>query len=71
MAHVICPPFCMPMSHKHPSDSPQKISDIERLRALLRQGAASPPTMTVDANYFDALHERVVKFTHRPKQKAT
>ncbi len=46
----------MPMSHKHPSDS---------LRA------ASPPTMTVDANYFDALHERVVKLTNRPKQKAT
>nr|CUV45401.1 conserved protein of unknown function [Ralstonia solanacearum] len=56
MAHVICPPFFMPMSHKHPSDS---------LRA------ASPPTTPVDANYFDALRERVIKFTHRPKQKAT
>ncbi|MEK0235361.1 hypothetical protein ACI2S5_02795 [Ralstonia nicotianae] len=61
----------MPMSHKHPSDSPQRISDIERLRALLRQGAAPPPTTPVDANYFDALRERVVKFANRPKQKAT
>ncbi|WP_231649608.1 hypothetical protein [Ralstonia syzygii] len=59
------------MSHKHPSDSPQKIGDIERLRALLLQGVASPSTMPVDANYFDALRERVVKFTNRPKQRAT
>ncbi|AGH85753.1 hypothetical protein A3768_0233 [Ralstonia solanacearum] len=38
---------------------------------MLRQGAAPPPTTPVDANYFDALRERVVKFANRPKQKAT
>ncbi|MFV8628456.1 hypothetical protein ACNRDB_03050 [Ralstonia pseudosolanacearum] len=71
MAPVICPLFFMPMSHKRRSDSLSKISDIERLRALLLQGVASPPTMPVDANYFDALRERVIKFTNRPKQRAT
>ncbi|QCX50002.1 hypothetical protein E7Z57_13500 [Ralstonia pseudosolanacearum] len=69
MAPVICPLFFMPMNHKRRSDSPLKISDIERLRSLLLQGVASPPTTPVDANYFDALRERVAKFANRPKQR--
>ncbi|AEG67539.1 hypothetical protein RSPO_c00235 [Ralstonia solanacearum Po82] len=71
MAPVICPPFFIPMSHKHPSNSLLKTSDIERLRSLLLQGVASPPTAPVDANYFDALRERVAKFANRPKQRVT
>ncbi len=71
MAPVICSPFFIPMSHKHPSNSLSKISDIERLRELLRQGAASPPTTPVDANYFEALRERVVKSINGPKQRVT
>ncbi|CCF97654.1 hypothetical protein B7R77_09985 [Ralstonia solanacearum K60] len=71
MAPVICPLFFIPMSHKHPSNSLRKASDIERLRELLRQGAASPPTTPVDANYFDALRERVAKSINGPKQRVT
>ncbi|WP_331844170.1 hypothetical protein [Ralstonia solanacearum] len=59
------------MSHKHPSNSLRKTSDIERLRELLRQGAASSPTTPVDANYFDALRERVAKSINGPKQRVT
>ena len=33
--------------------------DRRRLRGLLLEGAASPPAVTVDADYFDGLRERV------------
>ena len=33
--------------------------DRQRLRSLLLEGAASPPTVTADADYFDRLRDRV------------
>ena len=33
--------------------------DRQRLRGLLLEGAASPPTPAIDAGYFDALRSRV------------
>jgi antitoxin ParD1/3/4 len=33
--------------------------DRQRLRGVLLEGAASPPTAPVDASYFDSLRERV------------
>jgi antitoxin ParD1/3/4 len=39
----------------------RKDADILRLRGMLLQGAASAPTAPVDAGYFAALRERVLK----------
>ena len=33
--------------------------DRQRLRSLLLEGAASPPAITADADYFDRLRDRV------------
>ena len=38
--------------------------DRERLRALLLEGAASPPTDPVDDAYFDELRSRVTRHEH-------
>ena len=37
----------------------RKDEDRQRLRALLLQGAASPPAVTADADYFGRLRDRV------------
>ena len=37
----------------------RKDRDRQRLRALLLEGAASPPAATADAEYFDRLRGRV------------
>ena len=37
----------------------RKDRDRQRLRGLLLEGAASPPTVTADADYFDRLRSRV------------
>lgn len=37
----------------------RKERDRERLRRLLLEGAASPPTAPADAAFFDELRERV------------
>jgi antitoxin ParD1/3/4 len=37
----------------------RKDQDIQQLRTLLLAGAASRPTAPADADYFDALRERV------------
>ena len=37
----------------------RKDRDRQRLRALLLEGAASPPAATADADYFDRLRGRV------------
>ena len=37
----------------------RKDRDRQRLRGLLLEGAASPPVMTADADYFDWLRSRV------------
>ena len=37
----------------------RKDQDRQRLRGLLLEGAASPPAVTADANYFDRLRGRV------------
>ena len=37
----------------------RKDQDRQRLRTLLLDGAASPPAVTADADYFDALRARV------------
>ena len=42
----------------------RKERDRERLRALLLEGAASPPTVPADDVFFDELRERV----HTPRQ---
>ena len=39
----------------------RKDADVLRLRGLLLQGAASAPTVPVDAEYFSGLRERVQK----------
>ena len=36
----------------------RKDRDRQRLRGLLLEGAASPPTVTADADYFDRLRSR-------------
>lgn len=37
----------------------RKDQDRQRLRSLLLEGAASPPTVTADAGYFDRLRDGV------------
>ena len=37
----------------------RKDRDRQRLRGLLLEGAASPPAVTADADYFDRLRSRV------------
>ena len=37
----------------------RKDQDIQRLRALLLEGASSPATVPVDAGYFESLRDRV------------
>ena len=37
----------------------RKDQDRQRLRELLLEGAASPPAVTADADYFDGLRNRV------------
>ena len=37
----------------------RKDRDRQRLRVLLLEGAASPPAVTADADYFDRLRSRV------------
>jgi antitoxin ParD1/3/4 len=37
----------------------RKDRETQRLRSLLLQGAASPPTAPIDAGYFEQLRERV------------
>ena len=37
----------------------RKDQDRQRLRTLLLDGAASPPAVTADADYFGALRDRV------------
>ena len=37
----------------------RKDEDRQRLRALLLEGAASPPAVTADADYFGRLRDRV------------
>ena len=37
----------------------RKDQDRQHLRALLLEGAASPPTVTADADYFGRLRDRV------------
>jgi antitoxin ParD1/3/4 len=39
----------------------RKEQDRTHLRALLLEGAASPPSVTADRAYFDSLRERVSK----------
>jgi antitoxin ParD1/3/4 len=41
----------------------RKDQDRQRLRALLLDGAASPPTAAVDDGYFERLRERAQAFT--------
>jgi antitoxin ParD1/3/4 len=43
----------------------RKDRETQRLRSLLLDGAASPPTAPVDAGYFDGLRERVRRSTRR------
>ena len=43
----------------------RKDRDRQRLRGLLLEGAASPQVVTADADYFDALRERVRKAGRR------
>ena len=37
----------------------RKDEDRQRLRDLLLEGAASPPAVTADAEYFDRLRDRI------------
>ena len=37
----------------------RKDEDRQRLRDLLLEGAASPPAVTADADYFDRLRDRI------------
>ena len=37
----------------------RKDQDRQHLRGLLLEGAASPPSVTADSNYFDQLRDRV------------
>jgi antitoxin ParD1/3/4 len=37
----------------------RKDQDVQRLRAMLLEGANSPPTVPVDASYFEGLRDRV------------
>ena len=43
----------------------RKDRDRQRLRGLLVEGAASPPAVTADADYFDELRGRVRKAGRR------
>ena len=43
----------------------RKDQDRQRLRGLLLEGAASPPAVTADADYFDELRGRVRKAGRR------
>ena len=45
-------------SSEYVRDLIRKDQDRQRLRALLLDGAASPPTAPADAAYFDALRDR-------------
>ena len=40
-------------------ESTRKKQDRQRLRDLLLEGAASPPAVVADADYFNALRDRV------------
>ena len=54
------------MSNDFPATVPDHFHDRERLRELLREGAASSPTSPVDVHYFNELRERVAR-AERPK----
>jgi antitoxin ParD1/3/4 len=48
-------------SSEYVRDLIRKDQDRQRLRALLLDGAASPPTAPADAAYFEALRDRAVR----------
>ena len=47
------------MLPKHDRELTRKNQDRHRLRSLLCEGKASPPAVVADADYFNALRDRV------------